>query len=528
MADDIPPLPAGFTLDTPKPTQSGTPPLPPGFKLDTAPDESTGEKVADVAKTVGSQIVRPIAQGAIGALTFIPDIAVDLTNMLPGEKMELPSSYWNRQLDRVTRAPTTITGKVIEGAESMLAGGILAGPATAEEQAAKIVQRGVRTLASDVKPLSRVTTKAAEEAHQAGYSLPPSYIGGEGRKVLQSVSGGPKVNTEFSAGNQEITDNLAKLALGLHPSEELSDATLDRLKDEAYKPFQEIRELGTLPPDPEFDDAVKAAGGRFATRGKSYGGSYRYESIAKEKAPYLDTHTVDAGESLDEIRALRASAKSNLAVYDPEKNALGQTQRQIAQAIEDRMDRYVKSVAQIHPEDTKIASMVHDLKEARSQLAKIANVEASIGSGGHVRARDFATLLDHKTPLTGPLLTIAETAKNFPKALQEVSKAGEQGGWSAVDYLLGGTGILTGHPQVAALSIARPIIRKTLQSESAQRAMINDLRRVKGPAGKAASAVAKSTKQTVSAAAKRAAVGAAILTPEQLGQRPDLGDYQQP
>jgi hypothetical protein len=515
-------LPAGFSLDSSK---SDTPPPPPGFTVDQPGDQTKEpESAMGVAEDLGNSAVRQLGRGAIGVVTFIPDIATELTNLLPGDKMELPSSYWNRQLDKVTKKPTTKLGQYAEDAGSFVVGGALGGAATAEETATKAADRGVRKLTEELKPLNRVTTKAAEEAHTAGYSLPPSYIGGGGRRTLQTVAGGPKLNKDFSASNEEVTDKLAKLSLGLHPEEDLSPETLDRLKTEAYKPYQEVRELGQMPADPEFDDAVKAAGRRFSERTTSYGGGYRYESVAKEKQPYLDTHEVDAGHTLDEIKALRASAKGNLAVYDPEKNALGYTQKEIAQAMEDRIQRYVKKVAQIHPEDAQVASLVHDLTQARSQLAKIFAVEDSMGAGGHVRADDLRRMLDNKVPLTGPLRTIAETAKNFPDAVKHVADEGKTGVWSAVDYMLGGTGILSGHPAIAGLSLARPIIRKSLMSEGTQRAMINDLRRTKGPIKKATGKVTSIAGKAIGAATKKAALGAAIITPEKLGATPDLGD----
>jgi hypothetical protein len=433
----------------------------------------------DYAKSVGNAAERWAGQTAIGAISTILDPVVMAANAVPeelgfGPKDELPSSYWNRKLDQVTTPPTDKKGKVSEFLSSSLGMGALSKVGAVEKEGEQLAERGMRKLTGDqAKPLGRVGTKAAEEAHTAGYNLPPSYIGGPGRRTLQSVSGGPKVEQEMSEGNQAITDRLAKLAVDVHPDEDLEQA-LQAQKDNAYKAYEEVRTLGTMPPDPAFDDAVKAAGGRFASRGESYGGGYRFESIPKEKQPYLDTHEVDAGETLEEIRALRFSSKSNLKQYNPEANALGYTQREIANAMEDRIERYAAQSG--NPQ------VIANLKEARKQLAMISAVEDSIGAGGHVRASDLVKMADKGVKFTGPLATIAQTAKQFPKATQFVADKGTSGTFSAVDYLLGGTGIATGHPAVAIPSLTRAVSRWALSREGAQKAMIQGLRKApKGP-----------------------------------------------
>lgn len=501
---DAPAPPAGFTMD------AATPPPPPGFALDTPTPPSN--PVWNTVKGIGNEAARVGGQAAIGAISMILDPVVALANMAPdsfGERDELPSSYWNRKLDEVTTPPATKMGKAAEFASSALVGGALSKVGAVEKEGEQLAERGMRSLkGEEAKPLGRVGTKAAEDAHTAGYNLSPSYIGGPGRRTLQTVSGGPKVNQVMSESNQPITDRLAKLAVDLHPQEDL-ETGLERQKANAYKAYEAVRALGSMPHDPEFDKAVKLAGGRFATRGPSYGGSYRYESIAKEKQPYLDTQAVDAGETLDEIRALRNSSRANLKAYNPEANALGYTQREIANAMEDRIERYAAS--------QKNPALIQNLKESRQQLAMIAAVEDSMGAGGHVNPNDLAKMLDKGMKLTGPLLTIAQTAKTFPQNMQFMAGKGTTGEFSAVDYLLGGTGLAAGHPAVAGLSLARPISRWTLQREATQRAMINDLRKPPlGPVRKAVDKASSEAGKAVGGALKSATRGGSILGAEDL------------
>lgn len=448
---------------------------------------------------------RMLGKGAINTLFFIPDMATMAVNAIPGDsvlgpKVEMPSSYWNKKLDALIKPPDSKLARGVEEVGGMMTSGGLAGLVKGTEKAAL---RGVRALEPPVpQELNRVTTRAAEEAHTAGYNLPPKYIGGPVRRQLQTIGGGPKVDMEVAKDNLEVTDRLAKLSLGLHPSEELNPENLNRLKEDAYKEYEAVRKLGMMPADEKFDAAVKAAGGRFAERGASYGGGHRYASITTEKAPYLSTTEVDAGETLDEVRALRKASAANLKNYNPEANALGVTQREIAKAMEDRIERYATSTGQ--------TQLVAHLKEARTQLAKIYNVEDAIGAGGHVNAIDLKRLMDAGVPLSDGLKTIAETAKHFPHAVRNVAEKGETGTWSAIDYLLGGTGLVAGHPVVSTLALARPIMRASITGEGAQRAMIANLRKKPGMLSKAAGKAIEATRGAGTAIRR----GAAIRVPE--------------
>lgn len=476
---------------------------------------------------VPTAVARSAGKAVIGVVDFIPDMLTYAYNASPmvsaKEKLTLPSSYANKWLDSQLTPPPTKAGAVSEEVSGAMIGGGAGGAVTLGRAAIPLVKRGVAGAAEALgaKGLTRVATRAAEEAHVAGYSLPPSYVGGPVRTSLQEVSGGPKLDKEFAKTNAVISDNLAKLSLGLHPSEELSEATFQTLKDEAYKPYERVRELGEVPADGQFIKDVMAAGGRFADREASFGGA-RFASIAKEKQPYFQ-EKFDSSHALDEIRQLRKLSRDNLKQYNPEANALGMTQREIANALENRIDRHATEIGK--------ADLVQELRDARTQLAKISAVEDSMGTGGHVRAADFARMKDKGMPLTDSLNTIAETAQHFPRAVQELTH-GETGAFSAVDYLLGGSGILSGNPAVALPVLGRPISRWALKTEGAQKAMISDLRKTPSKLGQDAKKAAGEAGKTLKAGAKAGARGGAILGSEDIadqmqGQDPDLKQLAQ-
>lgn len=523
-----PPPPPGTTLEPPSPLAGAIPPPPPGTTLDppqaaqpgatAAPAQTDGKPFAQPsgAYDVPTQLTRAAGKAAIGIIDFIPDMLTYVYNHAPltqeKDKLQMPSSYMEHLLDEALTPPQTTSQEIGEDVSAALLSG---GPGSIR-QAGTAVAKVAKTVA---KPLTRIATRAAEEAHVAGYKLPPSYIGGTVTRSVQSVSGGPKLEKEFSKENAEVTDRLAKLALGLHPDEELTEETFEALKTKAYQPYEKVRALGSVPVDGQYTLDLMKAGGRFADRGGSFvgpeGETTRFPEIAAEKAPYFQER-FDAGEAIDEIRMLRKLSRDNLKAYNPTANALGLTQREIANALENRMDRYAHEIGQ--------DELLKEMRAARTQLAKIASVEDSMGVGGHVRAEDFRRMLDKGMPLSDSLLTIAETAKHFPRAVQELT-AGEQGVFSAVDYLFGGSGMVTGHPAMAGPMLARPLSRWALKSEGAQKSMLSRLH--KAPPGKvrqAASEAGAEAGKALKSGAGAALRGGTILGLEDLAE--DLGDHE--
>jgi hypothetical protein len=269
--------------------------------------------------------------------------------------------------------------------------------------------------------------------------------------------------------NQPVYDRLAKTSLGLHPDDELNEHNLDLLRRSSNADYDKLASIGQLPADPVYDAAVKNAGGRFAQRSQGFGGQYRFKSIEEEKSHYLNSGQVTAQETLDEIRALRKISRSNLKVYNPESNALGAVQRQLADALDERLNRAAAALAK----QGKIPTDVYaNYTKAREQLAKIATVEDSLSPGGHVMAQSLGNAQAAGLKLSGGLKIIADTAQHFGKNAQFIQKKGEEGVFSALDFLVGGAGIATAHPIATGMALARPVLRASLGTKAVQSAML--------------------------------------------------------
>jgi hypothetical protein len=505
--------------------------------------KAAASTAGDIALEAGKIVTRDLARGVIGAVTFVPDIATPAANWIGSgvdkvfgikndPDVEMPSSYFKGFLDKAIAPPTSRAGKISEEISGALVAGALTGGAGAATRlGGRAVMRGVRMLEEKVAPLTRVTTKAAEDAHHAGYNLSPAYIGGPVSRDVQGAIGKEATHKVISQSNEVVTDRLAKLGLGLGPNEELAPQTFDRLRQEANALQEPARSLGEVKLDESGDLFLKDlanAGSRFEGAGAVEKGATDQASqlrlrIDAERGRFLRA-SMDAKDMVTNIRLLRQLARSNLKNYDVEKNAIGYTQKQISDALEMRLDR---RAAELSKADPSKANILASFRAGREQLAKISNVQDSMTAGGHVRASDFMALKEAGVPLSGPLDTIATTAKNFSKDVQDISAQGRQGDFSVVDFLLGGTGLITGHTGVAALSIARPIAKAALGSERVQKSMISNLR--PSLTQKAVRGALDKTSEAVKPLIRMTARGGLITGTESLGEpsqpyQPDLGD----
>ena len=85
-----------------------------------------------------------------------------------------------------------------------------------------------------------------------GYKLPPSAAGKQ--SLLESVGGQIKTQQAMSDFNQNVTDGLirkqfgdaSRFGLQVTPSTPLTSATMREIRTAAAKPYQQIKELGTL------------------------------------------------------------------------------------------------------------------------------------------------------------------------------------------------------------------------------------------------------------------------------------------
>lgn len=331
-------------------------------------------------------------------------------------------------------------------------------------------------LANDASKLEKVTAAlkpGAAEAHAAGYVLPPKMISdkpGIVANTLAAWSGKVKTAQAASAKNQSVTNTLAAKSLGLPEDAELTGDTFKTIRREAGATYKAIPQaLPELSADEEYLTTVGSLSRPGAESAqKMFPNTTKNQGIIdlQDELSSVRQFPTDAGIEL--VKELRSQASANFKAFnDPSKLALGQAQRNAAEAIDDLIARKLAANGN--------ADLVADYQAARVKIAKSYDVEGATNRAtGNVDARKIAALADKGKPLTDELATIAKVAKAFPKAMQSAEKFGEVETTSVLDLAGAGMAAAHGNIGVAGAILGRPLGRKAVLSKTVQNALAAD------------------------------------------------------
>jgi hypothetical protein len=336
-------------------------------------------------------------------------------------------------------------------------------------------QAGNAVAAQQTRNTAQVTqnaqrTQAAQNANKAGYVIPPEDIGqggGVATRVLTGVSGKIKTAQTASQRNQHLTNDLVRQELGIPATEPLNIKTLEGVRNAAGRAYDVVRGTGSVNADQQFTTALDrilstrtGATRSFPGLGKTNMHGQPVDEIA-DLVNSVRVGQFDAGDAVDATRLLRAAADKAYAQGDREK---GKAARAASDALEEMLDRHLQAANL--PDALKV------VRDARTTIAKTYSVQKGLNSQtGDVAAGALAKQLEKGKPLSGNLLTVAQTGSAFPKATQALKEAPKA--LSPLDYAMAvGTAAGTGNVLPLALLGARPAARNMLLSQPMQRAAI--------------------------------------------------------
>lgn len=340
---------------------------------------------------------------------------------------------------------TAIPAAAIPGANTVAGAGVIGGisgllqPVESGEERVKNTaiggalgagaQKVFGTVAN--KLAERTATKAAEksqnalkdvtlkEVQEAGYVVPPSAVEPSfAAKRLESIAGKAAVGQEASMRNQQITNELARKALGLPKDDPISEGAL-----ETYR----------------------------ATQGKVYNDVSKLSN--------------NAGIYLEQLKDARNEAKTywNHANKTGDPNSLRN-----ARKLDGDVERLE---AKLEAEAVKIGKpeLIPALQAARRAIAKSYDVEKALNvATGDIDARIIGTLLDKKgsKAVTGELATIGKFANAFSPYAREGSKVPTPGvsKLEALSALTLGVGGAAAAGPVGALLAAAPLASGPVRS----------------------------------------------------------------
>lgn len=306
-----------------------------------------------------------------------------------------------------------------------------------------------------------------KSAQSAGYVVPPSEVRPTlASGLMERLAGKASVAQEASGRNQEVTNALARKALGLADDAPISEQTLEPIKQQAWAVYESVKKIGNVKADKAYLKALSGIDDQFNKLASEFPEMANTEIAGLVKG--LRKSGMSSENAVELVKQLRFNAKSLLghANTDPGKRALGKANAKAADAIEDLIERNVQ---------TQNPGIVEEFRAARRLLGKVGSVERALNeSTGDVAAKKLAAELAEEKklaaelakgrPMTDELRTIASFAQAFPRQAQ--TNVNRVPGGSPLDSIAAiGTSVGTGNPAWLSMMLARPAARRIALSK---------------------------------------------------------------
>lgn len=275
---------------------------------------------------------------------------------------------------------------------------------------------------------------------------------------MEGVSGKVKTQQAHAVKNQNLTESLARKAMGMSDEAPITQEAMQGIRNAAYqKGYEPVSKVGVFETDRVYMKALDDIAADYKGAARSFG-----KAVPDEVGQMVDSLKVgamDAGDAIKMTRILREDASKAFASGD---KALGKATRKASDAIEDQIERGLEAAGKDG------AAMLKEFRDARTLMAKAHSVEESIRKSGKVDAKAFAKMLQKGKPLTGELKTIGEFARHFPD-VAGVPKAGWSNPITALDaFGAAGMAGMGAGPMAVALPAARLAARQAVLSKPMQ------------------------------------------------------------
>lgn len=362
----------------------------------------------------------------------------------------------------VGQATTEVTGSPVAG--------LIAGMATPAVLEGRAIAAQAAARSSQAK--NAVRDKTLIDAQQAGYAVTPGSVKPSGARIaLEQLAGKSRVEQELSIKNQQITDTLARRAIGLPENTPLTTAAMKSVRaDEYTKGYKPVAQIGPVPTDAVFRQELTDIAQKFTGASRSFPQAMPPE--VRRMVASIRVGQFDSADAIQMSQTLRDAASGSFRKGD---TGLGKAQIAASKAIEDQIERHL--VAANNPQASQILAQ---LRDSRKRMAVSHAIEDAIHEGsGSVDASKLASDLQKGKLLTNELEVAAKFANNFKNVTKSPSQIGTPGATSLFGTGLGSTlgaivGGMAGGPLVsiagaATLPATSAMSRAYLQSGRAQR-----------------------------------------------------------
>jgi hypothetical protein len=302
------------------------------------------------------------------------------------------------------------------------------------------------------------TSANAQVAQQAGYVLPPVTTNPTiFNRLMEGFAGKQTTAQAASVRNQEVTNTLARRALGLADDAPITPEALRAVRQEAGRAYQALDEI-PITADVHYGRALQALTSRQSQAAQGFPGRGADPLAAEVQALWQPEFT--GGQALAKISLLRDQAKAAFRAGD---GSLARGLNGAASALEDVLDRNLQQMG--NPQ------LLQNYRAARAQIARAHTVERALNPGtGNVSARVLGKEIAKGKPLTGELRAAGQTGLAFPKATAEVNES--MPGVSPLDFAVGGLSTAAGSPAGWGMLFGRPLVRNALLSAPYQASFV--------------------------------------------------------
>lgn len=326
-------------------------------------------------------------------------------------------------------------------------------------------------------PVTQQMLDTAGKSMDAGYVIPPSMVNPSFKnRLLESQSGKFETAQLAATKNQSVTDSLARKALGLADDAPLSQETMQSIRAQAGKVYEQAKGAGTINADSAFMQALDDIGAKYKTAAKDFpslGPTNMHGKpidVIGDMVKGLKVDKFDSSSAIDAVAVLRDQADKAFMSGD---KTLGKASKDAANAME--------SVVERHLQDIGNPDLYTAFKDARRLIAKSYTVEKALREGaGTVDARILGREVQKGKPLSGELLTAGTFGNVFNKAAQPPHLIGSPGVntlKNTLALMTSGVGGATLGPAGVALGglnyVVPPLARSVMFSPRFQRGLLD-------------------------------------------------------
>lgn len=307
------------------------------------------------------------------------------------------------------------------------------------------------------------------QAQSEGFITTPGSVTPSTQNVLlERLAGKTRTQQESAVRNQQVTDRLARRAVGIGDTDPLTRANMRQVRqDEFAKGYEPLNRIGTVSADTQFNQALDNVLAAYTGPGRSFPGA-----IPQPVVDLVQNYRVGQFNSADAVaatRTLREQAQANIRAGG-DNAAVGLAQRAISNALEDQIERSLQQAG-----NPNAQAMLDQFRASRQRMAISHSIEdAIVEGGGSVNARQLANDLQTRGKyFSGDLDLIAKFANVARPVMVPPGTMGTPGSQTMLGTLSGGLGgaggyAIGGAPGMAAGSVAGALAPSAVSAAARQ------------------------------------------------------------